>query len=205
MGEGAPSIAGSRGRIRRGRRSSPTRSPTGTAPPSRRHALRLLIRPTRPNRSNRLPWCPYRLSLNWPLSKWSSSSSSAARWLLPCSPTPSSIRRHSLAARRRRPQPDCRRDYLASSAPAPARRPARGSWQEECVSCPGNARPRREFIAPARSFPLVVIPGHCAAVNPEPMNTASAGHVVIVGPSIHRSVFLGSGSRPLGDLGMTSV
>jgi protein ImuB len=49
----------------------------------------------------------------------------------------------------------------------------------------------------------VVIPGRPAGSNPEPMNTTSAGDAPATASKSRGSVVMGSGSRPMGDPGMT--
>jgi hypothetical protein len=51
---------------------------------------------------------------------------------------------------------------------------------------------------------LFVIPGHRAAMNPEPMNTDSSVGVLALECRCRTAVFMGSGSRPAGDPGMTA-
>jgi hypothetical protein len=51
---------------------------------------------------------------------------------------------------------------------------------------------------------LFVIPGHRAAMNPEAMNTGPFGDAPAQECHCRTSVFMGSGSRPASDSGMTA-
>jgi hypothetical protein len=48
-----------------------------------------------------------------------------------------------------------------------------------------------------------VIPGRCAAANPEPINTCDARYDRLPEDILLKFVFMGSGSRPADDPGMT--
>jgi hypothetical protein len=49
----------------------------------------------------------------------------------------------------------------------------------------------------------IVIPGHCAAMSPEPMNTGGCRLAPMHGASSSAAVFMGSGLGPAGRPGMT--